>query len=172
VSVICDFVPCSVEAWVHSFFSTPVVNRKCQDRSMASRYVSRLSRSVRSPVNKRRTSIRTFASTKSGEGSIFDALDSFSPRHIGPDSHEASVMLQKLGYDSMESFVSATVPPHIRVSENSVSNETIASLSENELHMRAKELANKNKTFKSYIGMGYHNAVVPPVILRNVSRVS
>lgn len=29
-------------------------------------------------------------------------------------------------------------------------------------------MASKNKVFKSYIGMGYYDTHVPPVILRNV----
>lgn len=78
-------------------------------------------------------------------------------------------MLKQLGYDSIDAFVDATVPPKIRVSSTSVSNDTIPSLTESQLYKRAKELAEANKPFKSYIGMGYHNAVVPPVILRNVS---
>lgn len=78
-------------------------------------------------------------------------------------------MLSALGYESMDAFVGATVPAKIRVASTSVSNNTIAPLSESELYRRAKELAGANKPFKSYIGMGYHNAVVPPVILRNVT---
>jgi glycine dehydrogenase len=76
-------------------------------------------------------------------------------------------MVSKLGYQSMDEFVEATVPPSIRVS-GTVNESTIPPLSESELWYRAKELAGRNKVFKSYIGMGYHNAVVPPVILRNV----
>ena len=78
-------------------------------------------------------------------------------------------MLKQLGYDSVEAFVEATVPQHIRVPSSSLSNDTIPSLSESQLFTRARELAEANKPFKSFIGMGYHNAVVPPVILRNVS---
>ena len=78
-------------------------------------------------------------------------------------------MLSQLGYESMNAFVADTVPPKIRVASTSVSNGSIPSLSEAELNRRARELALTNKAFKSYIGMGYHNAVVPPVILRNVS---
>jgi glycine dehydrogenase len=29
-------------------------------------------------------------------------------------------------------------------------------------------MASKNKVLKSYIGMGYHNTHIPPVILRNL----
>lgn len=78
-------------------------------------------------------------------------------------------MLKQLGYNSMDAFITATVPAHIRVSEDDITDTTIPSLSESELIQRAKALGRDNKMFKSYIGMGYHNNVVPPVILRNVS---
>lgn len=108
---------------------------------------------------------RGFATLKS-RSSLFSPLDTFSPRHIGPDDQETSFMLSKLGYDSMEKFIGDTVPPKIRVPADSV--DSIPALSESELHAKAKALAGQNKSFKSYIGMGYHCAVVPPVILRNV----
>lgn len=77
-------------------------------------------------------------------------------------------MLSKLGYESMDEFIGATVPPKIRVSTETVNNASIPVLSESQLLARAKALGSENKPFKSYIGMGYHSAVVPPVILRNV----
>ena len=77
-------------------------------------------------------------------------------------------MLSTLGYDSMDAFVDAAVPPKIRVATTEISNASIPSFSESELYYRAKELGSLNKVFKSYIGLGYYNAVVPPVILRNV----
>ena len=101
--------------------------------------------------------------------SPFAALDTFADRHIGPDAKETAYMLNKLGYDSMDAFIAATVPAHIRVPEDDITDSIIPSLSESELTQRAKALGRENKIFKSYIGMGYHNSVVPPVILRNVS---
>ena len=101
--------------------------------------------------------------------SLFSALDTFSDRHIGPDNAEAVYMLSKLGYSSMEAFVDDTVPPKIRIPADAISDKAIGALSEAELLSRAKRLGAENKPFKSYIGMGYHNAVVPPVILRNVN---
>ncbi|RPD55913.1 glycine dehydrogenase [Lentinus tigrinus ALCF2SS1-6] len=101
--------------------------------------------------------------------SLFAPLDTFGDRHLGPDDSEVAHMLAKLGYDSMDAFVADTVPEKIRSATNAVSNETIPALSESELLRRAKELGQANKPFKSYIGMGYHNAVVPPVILRNIT---
>jgi glycine dehydrogenase len=101
--------------------------------------------------------------------SLFSALDTFSDRHIGPDNAEAAYMLSKLGYSSMDAFVDEAVPSKIRVPVDAISDKTIGSLSEAELLTRAKLLGAENKPFRSYIGMGYHNAVVPTVILRNVS---
>ena len=101
--------------------------------------------------------------------SLFDPLDTFTERHIGPNASEVHTMLDTLGFESMDAFVKATVPESIRLPETCMSDSTIPALSESELFNRAKELATVNKSFKSYIGMGYHNAVVTPVILRNVS---
>ncbi|EED79122.1 predicted protein [Postia placenta Mad-698-R] len=100
--------------------------------------------------------------------SLLSPLDTFTDRHVGPDEREVSHMLSQLGYESMDAFVAATVPSKIRVASAAVSNESIPSLSESELHRRARELGKLNTPVKSYIGMGYHNAVVPPVILRNI----
>ncbi|KAJ7925958.1 glycine cleavage system P-protein-domain-containing protein [Mycena leptocephala] len=91
---------------------------------------------------------------------------SFAGRRPFATASPPSTMLAKLGFDSMDKFIGEAVPPKIRVSTASV--DSIPALSESELHARAKELAGQNKPFKSYIGMGYHCAVVPPVILRNV----
>ncbi|KAG1754870.1 pyridoxal phosphate-dependent transferase [Suillus paluster] len=111
--------------------------------------------------------IRGLATAKSPVN-LFESLDTFTDRHIGPDDNETEFMLSQLGFDSMESFLTATVPPKIRIANSTVSNASIPALSETELHASAKRLGQKNEQFKSFIGMGYHNAVVPPVILRNV----
>jgi glycine dehydrogenase len=138
------------------------------------RYVSRiLSPSLRSTTpgvqstNPRRVVVRSLATAKTST-SPFAALDTFADRHIGPDDNEAAYMLSKLGYDSMAAFLNAAIPSGIRVDPSSITNSTIPSLSESELILRARELGRVNKMHRSYIGMGYHNVVVPPVILRNV----
>jgi glycine dehydrogenase len=136
------------------------------------RYVSCLSSSLR-PATAKATGLRSryvLARTlATANASPFAALDTFADRHIGPDTGETTYMLKQLGYDSMDAFITATVPAHIRVPEDEITDATIPSLSESELLQRAKALGRENKLFKSYIGMGYQNSVVPPVILRNVS---
>ncbi|KIJ38424.1 hypothetical protein M422DRAFT_49963 [Sphaerobolus stellatus SS14] len=109
-----------------------------------------------------------FANAPAFKNAFFAPLDTFSDRHIGPNSDEASKMLATMGYTSMEDFVKDTVPPAIRVPSSKITDDAIAPLSESELFQKAKRVGSKNKIMRSYIGMGYHNAVVPPVILRNV----
>lgn len=77
-------------------------------------------------------------------------------------------MLDKLGYASMDAFLHDTIPEKIRVSSFAVNNTSIPALSESELFAKLKKIGSENKVLKNYIGMGYHSAVVPPVILRNV----
>ena len=76
-------------------------------------------------------------------------------------------MLKYLGYESMDAFVSETVPEDIRIKE--LTDGDVKPFSELELLRRAERLAEQNRAMKSYIGMGYHNSIVPPVIQRNVS---
>jgi Glycine cleavage system P-protein len=133
--------------------------------SFANAVPALLHRSVESSAGGRRY-------TSNAASDFFAPLDVFSDRHIGPNREETSMMLSKLGYPCMEDFVRDTVPPAIRVSSHVISDDTIAPLSERELFQRAKILGKGNKVMRSYIGMGYHNAVVPPVVLRNVSVTS
>lgn len=69
----------------------------------------------------------------------------------------------------MDQFVSDTVPDSIRIDPELISDETIPSLSEADMLREAKEIGAKNLPFRSYIGMGYHTAVVPTPIMRSVN---
>ncbi|KAG7099600.1 hypothetical protein E1B28_001430 [Marasmius oreades] len=111
---------------------------------------------------------RGFASVYQPD-SLFSPLDEFPRRHIGPDDKESFYMLDRLGYKSMNAFIEDTIPSKIRIPTSAIDNVSIPALSESELHARAKALGAANKSFKSYIGTGYHCAVVPPVILRNIT---
>lgn len=102
--------------------------------------------------------------------SIFAPLDSFQARHLGPRPAHVDQMLKHLGYQSLDDFIADAVPKDIRLTEqdSTKGSQAILPLSESELLRRGQDIANKNKVYKSLIGMGYQNTLVPPVILRNV----
>ena len=91
--------------------------------------------------------------------------NSFQLRHIGPNSNEQKEMLSAIKADSLEQLISETIPDDIRL-ENKL--DLKPAMSEYEYLNHIQELASKNKVFKSYIGLGYHEAIVPSVIQRNI----
>ena len=91
--------------------------------------------------------------------------EEFIQRHIGPDAAETAAMLSELGVDSMEALIAQTVPADIRLP---VPLATGNARTEAEALAHLKQVAGKNKMYKSYIGMGYHPTLTPNVILRNV----
>ena len=91
----------------------------------------------------------------------------FASRHIGPTNSEIEYMLQTLGYKSLEEFVSAVVPQSIAIKSKLVDSLPKA-LSESEAIAALRERANKNKVYRSAIGMGYYGTITPAVVLRNV----
>src|SRR5580704_11131773 len=90
---------------------------------------------------------------------------SFVERHVGPTEEELGEMLQQIGHDSLESLIDATVPESIRfhgdldLPEHGTEFEVLRVF---------REMVLKNRVAKSYIGLGYHACVTPPVILRNI----
>lgn len=44
----------------------------------------------------------------------------------------------------------------------------VCTVDEPEVYQHMKELAAENEVWRSYIGMGYYNCHVPPVIQRNI----
>ena len=91
--------------------------------------------------------------------------DRFSNRHNGIRPHEEALMLQVIGENSLESLISNTVPDSIRLSRPLHLPEP---LSEQQLLEHLREVASKNKLYRSYIGLGYYGTFVPPVIQRNI----
>ena len=89
----------------------------------------------------------------------------FAGRHIGPDESETSGMLASIGVRSLDELIDRAIPASIR----SKSPLNIPDpLSEYQYLTSLREIAALNKVFKSYIGQGYYNTIVPSVILRNV----
>ncbi|SFN62069.1 aminomethyl-transferring glycine dehydrogenase [Salegentibacter flavus] len=91
--------------------------------------------------------------------------DSFALRHIGPKESNLQDMLQTIGLDSLEQLIYETIPDDIRL--KSPLNLPPA-LSEHQYAEHIGKLAAKNKVFKSYIGLGYHQSILPAVIQRNI----
>ena len=89
----------------------------------------------------------------------------FESRHNGPTEAEIAEMLEKIGASSLEELINQTVPTSIQLERPL--NLPAAQL-ESEFLKNFKKLASKNKVFKSYIGMGYYDTIVPGVVLRNV----
>ncbi len=90
---------------------------------------------------------------------------SFEARHIGPDQKQSDEMLSFLGVKSIRELMDSTIPEGIRSKEEL---KLDPALSEREAIERILVTAKKNRILKSYIGMGYVDTIVPPVILRNV----
>jgi len=89
----------------------------------------------------------------------------FVNRHNGPSDNDVKKMLNRMGIASVDELIDQTIPKDIRL-KNSLDIED--GMSEYEYLKHIKKLAGKNKIFNSYIGMGYYNTIIPPVILRNV----
>lgn len=92
----------------------------------------------------------------------------FSDRHIGPRPEDIELMLTTLGYSSIKNFIEDVVPADIRLSSSFSLNGDASGLSEPEMLASLKKFASQNQVFRSFIGMGYYNCFVPPVIQRNI----
>jgi len=91
--------------------------------------------------------------------------EKFEQRHNGPRAVEAKEMLELLGVSSLDQLIEQTVPSQIRKAKPL---QLPAALSETAYLKRVKQIAEKNKVFKSYIGQGYSDVILPGVIQRNV----
>ncbi len=89
----------------------------------------------------------------------------FIGRHIGPTPIEIAEMLKQIKMHSVDELIEKTIPASIRLKQPL---QTGNSMSEYEYLTTLKTIAQKNKVYKSYIGKGYYNTIMPSVILRNV----
>lgn len=91
--------------------------------------------------------------------------DSFVLRHVGPRQSEIELMLEKIGVNSVDELIDQTIPNDIRLKKPL---HLATALNESEFVTHIKSLAAKNKQFNTYIGLGYHATITPPVIQRNI----
>ncbi|EDV23160.1 uncharacterized protein TRIADDRAFT_27926 [Trichoplax adhaerens] len=97
--------------------------------------------------------------------SVLPASDSFIRRHIGPGPQEQAAMLQELGLQSIEELIDLSVPENIRINHQLNLQEPY---DERKLSLRIQKIAEENRIFRSYIGMGYADCVVPKCIRRGL----
>ncbi len=91
--------------------------------------------------------------------------DVFALRHIGPSEEDEAMMLGTLGVDSIEQLIYETLPDAIKLKSPLHLPEA---LNEYEYARHINDLADQNEVFRSYIGLGYHEAKLPAVIQRNI----
>ena len=93
-------------------------------------------------------------------------FDSFVDRHVGLNSKDdLQQMLSTIGVGSVEELLQQVIPANIRLKK---ALDLPEAMSEYEYAQHIAQLAAKNRTLRSFIGMGYYPNVVPAVVSRNV----
>lgn len=91
--------------------------------------------------------------------------EQFETRHIGPDAHQVKEMLKVVKAKSLDELIEQTIPSQIRLKKPM---NLPPARTEFKFLNDFRDLAKKNKIFKSFIGTGYYNTIIPSVILRNI----
>lgn len=89
----------------------------------------------------------------------------FIGRHLSLNVADVNAMLAEVGADSLDDLTAQIVPKSILREPFLEMNDAVP---EAEALANLKALADQNKVFKSFIGMGYHDTRLPNVIVRNV----
>ena len=91
--------------------------------------------------------------------------ESFALRHIGVREEDLKKMYEIVGVASLDDLIDQTIPDDIRLNKGLALPKA---MSEHEFLSHIQFLAEKNKVFKTYIGMGYHECLTPSPIKRNI----
>ena len=91
--------------------------------------------------------------------------NTFALRHIGPRVTDLQHMFDTVGVKDMDQLLYETFPDKIRLEKDIVLDPA---MTEYEYLAHATALGAQNKVFKSMIGLGYNEAIVPAVIQRNI----
>ena len=92
-------------------------------------------------------------------------MRTFSDRHIGISSTDEKAMLDFLGLKNLDHLIEQTIPKEII---NNGELKLDKAISEAQYSSHIYQLSQKNKYFKNYIGLGYNESILPPVIQRNI----
>ena len=85
----------------------------------------------------------------------------FSDRHIGPRANDIIEMLKEVNASSLNQLIDETIPKKIHLRREMNLPEAF---SESRFVEHMQAVAKKNKNYRSYIGMGYFNTILPGVI--------
>jgi glycine dehydrogenase len=94
-----------------------------------------------------------------------DYQEKFQSRHIAPNQADTAQMLKAIGVNSLDELIDQTIPKKIRLQ---APLSLPPAKSEFDYLNTLRQTASKNKVFKSYIGQGYYDVIVPGVIQRNI----
>jgi glycine dehydrogenase len=94
----------------------------------------------------------------------YNPYDFANRRHIGPSPAEMDEMLKAVGAASLEQLIDETVPASIRQKKPL----DWMPYSEQDLLIRMRQVADRNRVMISLIGQGYHGTFTPPAIQRNI----
>ncbi len=94
-----------------------------------------------------------------------DYQEKFQSRHIAPNLADTEKMLKTTGVSTLDELIEQTIPAKIRLK---APLNLPPAKSEFDYLNTLKQTASKNKVFKSFIGQGYYDVIVPGVIQRNI----
>ena len=91
--------------------------------------------------------------------------NNFIKRHNGLRPDDEALMLKKIGIASVDELIDKTIPASIRMKKPLAIAD---GMNEYEYLNHLKGLGAKNQLYRTYIGMGYYNTILPGVIQRNI----
>src|SRR5438876_4012142 len=91
--------------------------------------------------------------------------DRFVRRHVGCNEEQIGQMVETCGFKTLEALIESAVPSQIRLRQPL---SLPPARSEHGLLGELRKIAAQNKLYRSFIGMGYHDCITPPVIQRNI----
>ncbi len=96
---------------------------------------------------------------------FLQSTDLFPQRHIGPSDDDIRDMLAIAGMPSLEHLCDVTVPQDIQLRKPL---DLPPQRGEQAVLGELKQMAAKNRVYRSLIGMGYYHCITPGVIQRNI----
>ena len=91
--------------------------------------------------------------------------NAFALRHIGPRETDLAEMFKTIKVNNIDQLIDETFPSTIRLEKDL---NLAKAMTEYDYLSFIQDLGNKNKIFRSFIGLGYNEAVIPAAIQRNV----